>query len=191
MRRREMRAPSARKGMPLSDIEAAFRRVSDIAMARGLTGVQQSTSYGTPALRVRAKSIVRLKEADTLVLMCPIETKELTMEAAPDIYFQTDQHKGWPALPDPLERDQRRTNWGIGWRRSGGTMRASGWSGNGRSGGRPAVFSARWLKRAHSLSSREDGDGLRQCKERTPVSAGVTRRKRRRIFHSTDPGLSP
>ena len=45
--------------------------------------------YGTPALRVRSKPLVRMKDAGTLVLMCAMEEKELLMEAAPDIYYQT------------------------------------------------------------------------------------------------------
>ena len=84
--------------MPLSDIETAFSRVRDIALARGLPGIQVATSYGTPALRVGAKSLLRVKDAETLVLTCPIEAKELLMESAPEIYFQTDHYKGWPAI---------------------------------------------------------------------------------------------
>lgn len=30
--------------------------------------------------------------------MCPLEEKELLMAAAPDIYFETDHYKGWPAI---------------------------------------------------------------------------------------------
>ena len=71
------------KTLPMSDIETAFARIRAIAMARGLPGIQEGTSYGTPALRVGRKSLVRMKDAETLVLMCAIEEKELLMEAAP------------------------------------------------------------------------------------------------------------
>ena len=71
------------KTLPMSDIETAFARIRAIAMARGLPGIQEDTSYGTPALRVGRKSLVRMKDAETLVLMCAIEEKELLMEAAP------------------------------------------------------------------------------------------------------------
>jgi hypothetical protein len=30
--------------------------------------------------------------------MCPLEEKEMLMAAAPDIYFETDHYKGWPAV---------------------------------------------------------------------------------------------
>ena len=40
----------------------------------------------------------RVKDADTVVLMCPLEEKEMLIEAAPEIYFETDHYKGWPAI---------------------------------------------------------------------------------------------
>jgi hypothetical protein len=30
--------------------------------------------------------------------MCPIAEKELLLEAAPEIYFETDHYKGYPAV---------------------------------------------------------------------------------------------
>jgi hypothetical protein len=54
--------------------------------------------YETIALKVRGKLFLRVKDADTLVLMCPLEEKELLMEAAPHIYYETDHYKGWPAV---------------------------------------------------------------------------------------------
>lgn len=82
----------------MEDIEKAFGRVQAVAKARGLAGIDVGTSYGTPALKVRRKLLVRMKDAETLVLACPIETKELLMQAAPSIYYQTDHYLGWPAL---------------------------------------------------------------------------------------------
>ena len=41
---------------------------------------------------------MRVKDAETAVLMCPLEEKELLFESAPAIYFETDHYKGWPAL---------------------------------------------------------------------------------------------
>ena len=86
------------KAAPIGDIETAFGRVRQVALARGLPGIEEGTSYGTPALRVGCKPLVRMKDAETLVFMCAIEAKELLMEAAPDIYYQTDHYKGWSAL---------------------------------------------------------------------------------------------
>jgi hypothetical protein len=74
----------------------AQRRVAKLAL--GLDEVSEGTSYGTPALKVRDKSFTRLKDAETLVLLMPLEQKELLMEAAPEIYFETPHYKGWPAV---------------------------------------------------------------------------------------------
>lgn len=30
--------------------------------------------------------------------MCPLEEKQLLIEAAPDIYFETDHYRGWPSV---------------------------------------------------------------------------------------------
>ena len=63
-----------------------------------LPDVIESTSYGTPSLKIGKKLISRVKDARTLVIMCPLEEKPALMEAAPDIYFETDHYKGWPAI---------------------------------------------------------------------------------------------
>jgi hypothetical protein len=68
------------------------------AAAEGLPEVEVGTSYGTPALKVRKKMLCRVKDADTVVVMCPLEEKELLIEAAPEFYFETDHYKGWPTL---------------------------------------------------------------------------------------------
>lgn len=67
-------------------------------LAEGLPGVTPGTSYGNSALKVAGRTFVALKAADLIVLMAPIEEKERLMEMAPDIYFETDHYKGWPAL---------------------------------------------------------------------------------------------
>ena len=79
-------------------LDAVFERVEALARARKLAEVERSTNYGTPALKVSGKSFVRLKDSDTLVLMCPAEQKALLMEMSPDIYFETDHYVGWPAV---------------------------------------------------------------------------------------------
>lgn len=68
------------------------------AAASGLPDVVEATSYGTPALKAGKKLMARVKDADTVVLMCPLEEKQLLLEVAPEIYFETDHYKGWPAV---------------------------------------------------------------------------------------------
>ena len=67
-------------------------------LAAGLPGVETGTSYGNPALKVATRTFVVVKADDLLVLMVPLDEKERLMEMAPEIYFETDHYKGWPAL---------------------------------------------------------------------------------------------
>lgn len=83
---------------PSAELDAIFVRIESLATARALPEVMRSTSYGTPALKVRSKSFVRLKDPQTLVMLCPPEQKALLMEISPDIYFETDHYVGWPAV---------------------------------------------------------------------------------------------
>lgn len=92
-RRAASRKPAA---TPVRGLARIFARAR--AAARHLPDVEASTWAGTPCLKVRGKSLMRVKDADTFVVMCPLEEKELLLEAAPEIYFETDHYKGWPAI---------------------------------------------------------------------------------------------
>ncbi|APG90338.1 MmcQ/YjbR family DNA-binding protein [Sinorhizobium americanum] len=80
------------------EIETGFERVRRLAEAAGLPETSVGTSYGTPALLVKGKSFVRMKDAETLVVMCALEEKEMLMELDPSLFFETDHYKGWPAM---------------------------------------------------------------------------------------------
>lgn len=84
--------------MSTGDWDAAARRVARIALALGLSEITEATSLGTPALTIRNKGFTRLKDPETLVILLPMEQKELLLEAAPEIYFETDHYKGRPAV---------------------------------------------------------------------------------------------
>lgn len=92
-----------------------------VAMARRLPGVEESTSYRTPSLKVKGKILSRLRtEAEgALALRCDFVDRELLLQAAPDTFFITDHYANYPmilvrldkllpaALPDLLERAWR------------------------------------------------------------------------------------
>ncbi len=73
-------------------------RIRTICLA--FPGVEEGSSYGTPAFKVRKKLLVRMKEDGvTLVLRTAgLDDKEFLMETRPEIFFETDHYKGWPAV---------------------------------------------------------------------------------------------
>jgi hypothetical protein len=74
-----------------------FQAARRIALT--LPGVEEGSSYGTPAFRVRGKFIARLKEdGDSLVLKVDLETRDALMEADPEVFYITDHYVGYPAV---------------------------------------------------------------------------------------------
>ena len=69
-------------------------------LGRELPDVVEGTWFRTPALKVRGKSFVRLKE-DGKSLVFPLESideQEILIKAQPNLYFITDHYVGWPAV---------------------------------------------------------------------------------------------
>jgi hypothetical protein len=88
--------------------------------AKSLPGIQDSTSYRTPALKVRGKLIARLHQSgESLVLRADLLDREILMQADPTVFFITDHYRDYPwvlvrfstvaaeALPDLVERAWR------------------------------------------------------------------------------------
>jgi hypothetical protein len=64
-----------------------------------LPGVEIATSWGRPALKVSGRSFAGLSRVPGAIwVLCPLELKEMLMEAAPEIFFETDHYRGWPAI---------------------------------------------------------------------------------------------
>lgn len=78
--------------------ESDFERMQRLCRERGLPEVVQSTSHGAPSLKVRGKAFASLRGPGEMVLHCPLDHKDLLMEMAPGIYWQTDHFHGWPGL---------------------------------------------------------------------------------------------
>jgi hypothetical protein len=94
---------------PEQGLDAAFAKLR--RAAAGLPDIDESTSYGTPSLTVRRKFLCRVKDAETLVLACPLEEKDVLLESAPDVYFETAHYRGWPAILariDAIDEDELR-----------------------------------------------------------------------------------
>jgi hypothetical protein len=86
------------------DLVRAFARVRAASRTAKLPEVEECVSYGTPAMKVRGKFLMRVKDPDTLVFRCTVEEKTMLMEAEPEIYFETNHYKGWPAVLVRLSR---------------------------------------------------------------------------------------
>src|SRR5580704_18797056 len=65
--------------------------------AHGLLGVEDSTSYGTPALKVRGKLFARLhQDGECFVLRTSILDRQILMQIDPETFFITDHYRGHP-----------------------------------------------------------------------------------------------
>jgi hypothetical protein len=74
-------------------------------IAKQYPGVEDSTSYGTPALKVAGKGLVRLREdGETVVLHCEMEERAVLMEADPETFFITEHYRNWPTVLVRLDR---------------------------------------------------------------------------------------
>jgi len=87
--------------------------------------VEDGSSYGTPALKVRKKLLARLREDDeTLVMLgVPRDEREMLIESQPKIYYFTDHYRDYPTVLVRLSRAKRSDvepllrRRGVRWRR--------------------------------------------------------------------------
>jgi len=72
-------------------------QIRKIALA--LPGVEEGTSYGTAALRVKGKFLARLKEdGESVVFRIGFDERDLLMQTKPEIFYITDHYLGYPAV---------------------------------------------------------------------------------------------
>lgn len=70
------------------------------ALALAWPEVEDGTSYGTPALKVRKKMLVRVKEdGDTLVIPgVPLDEREMLVASRPALFHVTDHYRDYPIV---------------------------------------------------------------------------------------------
>jgi hypothetical protein len=74
-------------------------------VATSFPGVEEGTSYGTPAFRCKNKLIVRLhQDGKSLVLKVGDATRDHLLQADPDTFFITDHYRGYPYVLAHLDR---------------------------------------------------------------------------------------
>jgi hypothetical protein len=66
-------------------------------LALTLPDAQESTSYGTPAVKVKRQLFLRLhQDLDKIVLKMPFDRREELMAGDPETYFITDHYRDYP-----------------------------------------------------------------------------------------------
>ena len=88
-------------------------------MAKSFPGTEESTSYGTPAIKVAKKLMLRLhnKEDAIVVLLNSVEEQHAMIQKDPMTFYITDHYKGYaavlvrPTIPDSEFRDLMELAW--------------------------------------------------------------------------------
>ena len=67
--------------------------------------VEEGTSYGTPAFKVKGKFLTRLRPEDQSVVLVEVgfDEREMLMEAEPQTFHFTAHYKDYPAVLARLE----------------------------------------------------------------------------------------
>ncbi|HEV2270914.1 MAG TPA: MmcQ/YjbR family DNA-binding protein [Steroidobacteraceae bacterium] len=99
---RGRRAPRSRT-MPAA-IARAYERFLRIALS--LPEAETSTSYGTPAVKVRGKLLSRWRtEAEgALVVRCDFLDRQILLVSQPDVFFLTDHYRDYPWILMRIEK---------------------------------------------------------------------------------------
>jgi hypothetical protein len=96
------------RAMPHS---SSFRKVESIG--RTLPGVEVTTTWGQPALKVHGKMFVciashKSAEPNTLVVMMDFADRDALVEDAPDTYYLKDHYLNYPCVLSSLKQSDGR-----------------------------------------------------------------------------------
>ena len=110
---RAKRGPMINSDAALQDEEREFAVTFDDVRKIALTWpeVEDGTSYDTPALKVRKKLLVRLREdRDSLVMPgVSIDEREMLVESQPKVFYFTDHYRDYPIALIRLSKAKRAT----------------------------------------------------------------------------------
>jgi hypothetical protein len=103
-----------------------------LQLALDLPGVEEGTSYGTPALRLRGKFLARLREdGETLALRLGFDERDILIRSDPAVFFITDHYRGYPAVLVRLaaiDRDRLREILEVAWAQAAPKRLVAEWS---------------------------------------------------------------
>ncbi len=98
----------------------SFEDIREVALE--LPETEETTSYGTPAFKVRRKLFARLREeGDVLVVKVERDERAALIESEPEIYFFTPHYENYGFVLVRLaavERDELREILTDSWRRA-------------------------------------------------------------------------
>lgn len=99
--------PAAKNARSNSRGRVTFDTVRELASA--FPGVEEGTSYGTPAIKVKGKLLARLREdGDTVAFRIGFDERDVLMRAKPRTFFITDHYRAYPAVVVQLSRATRK-----------------------------------------------------------------------------------
>ena len=110
---------SPKRGRGNKPVPVTFETVRQVALA--LPGVEEGTSYGTPAWKVKGKLFARQhQDGESLVISVDFDQREMLMAEQPETFYITDHYLNYPwilvrltkvradQLPDLLRQSWRR-----------------------------------------------------------------------------------
>jgi len=88
-------------------IAKSYERYLKVALA--LPGTEASTSYGTPAVKVRGKILSRWRtEAEgALAIRCDFLDRQIFLQAQPEVFFLTEHYLNYPMILMRIEKVSR------------------------------------------------------------------------------------
>jgi hypothetical protein len=99
--------------------------------ALALPGVEEGTSYSTPAFRVNGKLLARFhQDGESLVVKVEYAAREVLMGANPKTFYVTDHYRCWPLMLvriASVNRDELRQLLEDAWRGSASSRQVAAW----------------------------------------------------------------
>lgn len=100
-------------------------------LALALPGVEEGTSYGTPAFKVNGKLLARFhQDGESLVIKVEYAPREVLMGTNPKTFYVTDNYRCWPLMLvriSSVDPDVLRQLLEEAWRHSAGKRQVAAW----------------------------------------------------------------